>query len=83
LPSSFTIILTSGILILVDIWEDQANRHNEQIVNGEDGNHEVPQLAEGSIRVNEVPLQLWLTVDDLVLLVSIFVDIVDHHLFQI
>jgi len=68
---------------LIDILEHIDVRTNEKGIDGEYGDEEVPHLAEGTLSINEIPLQLWLGIDDLVLFISIFVNVIDHHFFQI
>jgi hypothetical protein len=60
-----------------DVWG------NEQGVDGHHGDQEVPNFAECPFCIDEIPFELWLGVDDLVLLISVFVDIVDHHFLEV
>jgi hypothetical protein len=78
-----TKVFTIFIDILIDIWENKNNWYHKQIVDGKNCNEEVPELAESSFSVYQVPLKFRLTVDDLILFISIFVNIVNHHFFQI
>ena len=71
------------IVFLINIREYKNDRHNKQVVDGQKCYEEVPKLAECSLGVDEVPLELGLTVNDLVLFIGVFIDIVNHHLFQI
>jgi len=78
----FAIITTSkacdvNMLECKDIW-----RH-EQSIDGQHGDDEVPYFAEGSLGVDQVPFQFWLRVDNLIFFICIFIDVVDHHFFQI
>ena len=76
-PFTFTVLDLIYIRENIYVWAD------EKSINGEYGDEKVPDLAKGTLRVNQIPLKLWLGVDDLVLLVCIFVDIINHHLFQV
>ena len=67
----------------VDLLESEDEWSDKEGVDNEKGNHEVPHLAEGSLCVDQVPLQFWLTVNNLIFLVGVFVDVVDHHFFEI
>jgi hypothetical protein len=67
----------------VDLLESEDEWSDKEGVDNEKGNHEVPHLAEGPLGVDQVPLKLWLTIDYLILFISIFVDVIDHHLLQI
>jgi hypothetical protein len=46
------------ILILIESWEDKNEGNDEHVVNSEESDHEVPRFAEGSLRVDEIPLEL-------------------------
>ena len=76
-------LLGHWVLVLIDIWEDDYERCNEHAVYGQNGNHKVPRFAEGSLCVDKIPLELWSILIDSAILVSIFINVVDHHLFQI
>ena len=70
-------------LVLIDIWEDDDEWSDKHAVDGKDGDQEVPDLAECSLGIDEIPLELWLILIDGAILVGVLVDIVDHHLFQV
>lgn len=72
---------TRWVTSLIDLGEDEQEWRDEECVHGKQRDDEVPDLAEGTLGVNEVPLELWHAIDDLVLFISIFIDIVDHHFF--
>ena len=73
------ILITSHVLLR----ESKYEWTNEQSVNRQEGDHEVPDFAEGTLGVDQVPLELRLTIDDLVLLIGVLVDIVYHHLLEV
>ena len=77
--ADYPIFITSHI----DLSEGQDEWGHEQGIDDQEGDHEVPDLAEGPLCVDQVPLKLGLTIDYLVLLVGVLIDIVYHHLFQI
>ena len=67
------------VTVHVDLLESEDEWGHKESVDNEKGNHEVPHLTESPLRVNKVPLKLWLTIDYLILFISIFVDVIDHH----
>ena len=73
----------SFITCHVDLLECEDKWSDKEGVDNEKGNHEVPDLAEGPLGVDQVPLKLWLTINNLILFISIFVDVIDHHLLKI
>ena len=77
------ILLLHFIPVLVDIMEHNDEWCHEHAVDSKDGDEEVPHLAEGPLRVDQVPLQLWLVLIDRAVLISILVDVVDHHFFEV
>lgn len=77
--ANFPIFITGHI----DLFEGKDEWCHEQGVDDQQSNHEVPNLAEGSLGVDQVPLKLGLTIDNLVFLVGVLINVVDHHLFQI
>ena len=79
----FSVVRANGIASLVDAWEYKQEWCDEKSVHGEQRNDEVPDLAECSLGIYEIPFELGDTVDDLVLLVSIFVDIINHHFLEV
>jgi hypothetical protein len=70
---------------LIEIWEDKNEGNDEHVVNSEQSDQEVPRLAEGSLRVDEIPLELGvLTVLLMVgLIIVIVVDVINHHFLQV
>jgi hypothetical protein len=71
------------VKILVDIWEHNNKWYDEHAIDCQDGDHEVPDLAEGSLGVDEVPLEFWLILVDGAVFVGILIDVIDHHLLQV
>ena len=69
------------ILILIEIWEDKNEGNDEHVVNSEESDQEVPRLTEGSLRVDEIPLELGvLTMLLMVGLIRVIVvDVINHH----
>jgi hypothetical protein len=61
----------------IQIWR------GKQGVDRQHGDQEIPDLAEGSLSIDEIPLELWLRIDDLVVFVGILVNIVNHHFFEV
>jgi hypothetical protein len=77
------VLVCEWIFILVDIWEDNHKWSHEHAINSQNCDQEVPNLAEGPLCVDQVPFELWLILVDGAVLVSIFIDIIDHHLLQV
>lgn len=71
------------ITIHVNLLESKDKRGNKQGVDDQEGNHEVPDLAEGPLGINEVPLELWLTINNLIFFIGVFVNVINHHLLKI
>ena len=69
--------------VFIDISEHQKERSYKKSVYSYDSDQEIPHFAECSIRVDQIPFELGLRVDNLVLIIGVLVDIVYHHLFQI
>jgi len=68
---------------LIYVWENHNKRRHNQIINRQNGDQEVPGFAEVSLSIDQVPLDLLLVVDDLVVVVFVVLDVVDHHFSQI
>jgi hypothetical protein len=77
------VLVCEWVFILVDIWENNHKWCHEHAINSQYCDQEVPNLAEGPLCVDKVPLELWLILVDGAVLVGIFIDIIDHHLFQV
>lgn len=77
------ILLLHFIPVLVDILEHKDEWSHKHAVDSKDGDEEVPYLAEGPLRVDQVPLKLWLILIDRAVLIGILVDVVDHHFLQV
>ena len=71
------------VLVLIDIWENNDERSHKHAIDGENGDEEVPDLAEGPLGVDEIPLELWLILIDGAVFVGILVDIINHHFFEV
>ena len=69
--------------VLVDLREYHYKWRCNKIVDRQDGNQEVPGLAEVALGVNQVPLDLLLIVNDLVVVILVVLDIVNHHLSEV
>ena len=70
------VILT---VFIVNLFKNEHEWRNDKVVDNHKSNPEVPDLAEGSLGIDEVPLQLRLIFVDLIVLIYIFIDVVDHH----
>ena len=68
---------------LIDIREHHDEGGDEQVVDCQNGNEEVPNLAECSFSVNQIPFEFGLAVDDLVFVIGVFIDVINHHFLQI
>jgi hypothetical protein len=68
---------------LVNGREHQNKGSYKEGVDGEDGDHEVPDLAEGAFLVDPVPLALLRLLCLSRFFLRFFVDVVDHHFLQI
>ena len=77
------VLLGDWVLILVDVWENNNKWCDEHAIYSQDGDQEFPDLAEGPLGVDEVPLEFWLTIVDGAVLVGILIDVIDHHLLQV
>jgi hypothetical protein len=69
--------------LIIDIWEHQYEWRHDHVVNDEQGDPEIPHIAECALCIDEVPLQSVFVLADLVILVDVFIDIVNHHLFKV
>ena len=69
--------------VLVDIWEHNDEWSSKHGVNDQEGDEEVPHLAESPLGVDKVPLELWLVLIDRAVLIGILVDVIDHHFLKI
>jgi hypothetical protein len=67
----------------IHIWEHQYEWRDNHIINDEQGDPEIPHIAECALCIDEVPLQSVFVLADLVILVDVFIDIVNHHLFKV
>jgi hypothetical protein len=67
----------------IHIWEHQYEWRDNHIINDEQGDPEIPHIAECALCIDEVPLQPVFVLADLVILIDVFIDIVDHHLLKV
>lgn len=68
---------------MVDLLKNHDKWRYDKIVNREDGYKEVPGLAKVPLGVDEVPLDLLLVVDDLVVIIFVILNVVDHHFSKV
>jgi len=71
------------INLIIHIWEHQYEWRHNHIINDEQGDPEIPHIAECALCIDEVPLQSVFVLTDLVILIDVFIDIVNHHFFKI
>lgn len=72
------------IVVLIRLPKNHNIRRHEQIVDYNDGDQEVPDLARGALPVDHVPFEVALLVVVLVHLLVVALDyVVDHHFFQV
>jgi len=76
-------ILFLCFLVIIHIWEDQYEWRDNHIVNDKQGDPEIPHMAESALCIDEVPLQSVFVLADLVILIDVFIDIVNHHLLKV
>lgn len=72
-----------GTFLIIDIWEHQYEWRHNHVIDDEQGDPEVPHIAECALCIDEVPLQSVFVLADLVVLIDIFINIVDHHFFKV
>lgn len=70
-------------IIIIHCGEYQDKWCNNQIIDDEKSDPEIPNFAECTFRINEIPLKLGLIFANLVILIDILVNIVDHHFLQV
>jgi hypothetical protein len=68
---------------LVHIHKDKYIRGDKKVIDQEKSDHHVPDLAECSITVNQVPLKLLLWFSSGSLILSFLIDVVDHHFLEV
>ena len=68
---------------MVDLREHDDERGHDERVDDLAGDEGVPDAAECAFRVDQVPLDPLLVVDELAVLINIVSDVINHHLLQI
>jgi hypothetical protein len=56
---------------------------HKQGVDCQNGDNKVPDLTEGALRINEIPFEFGLSIDDQVVTVLVLVNVVNHHFFEV
>ena len=79
----FSIVRENWVTSLVDTREHEQERCDKECIHCEECDDEIPNLAESSLRINEIPFELRDAIDDLVLLIGVLVDVIDHHLLEV
>jgi hypothetical protein len=68
---------------LINLLKNHDEWSHNQVVNSQNSNQEVPSLTEVSLSIYEVPLDFLLVVNDLVVVVFVILNVVNHHFSQV